>query len=104
MTVKVGDKVRIVGNTASSCNKVGDVGVVTEVGSIDCRIYVKGNDGRGNWSYLSEVELVSDTPDTAQISTQCRDKMEECMGNGRYVKAVKWAQIAELVEALENEE
>ena len=103
MTVKVGDRVRIVGNGAGSCNAIGDVGEVTEVWKGRCRVKVDGNSDFGNWSYLNDVEPIN-APDTTHISTQCREKMEEFMGNGRYVKAVKWAQIAELVEALENEE
>jgi hypothetical protein len=99
MTVKVGDKVRITGNRASSCNNVGDVGVVAEVGDIDCRIDVDGGGHSGNWSYLNEVELIKDTTITSQI----RAKMEEHMSNGEYVRAVKWAQLAEQAEELEND-
>lgn len=54
---KVGDKVRIVANKCASINKVGDVGVITDIkGSgflVDC--------GRGkfcNWSKPDDLELI----------------------------------------------
>lgn len=63
---KVGDKVRIVGDTSNSNNDVGDVGVVSEIEDgpkgVWFRVYVDGTDDGGNWSYSRDIELVSSTP------------------------------------------
>ena len=56
---KVGDYVEIIANTSYSSNKVGDIGIITEIGTADdCR--VKCNSiTTGNWSYLKELKLSS---------------------------------------------
>jgi hypothetical protein len=63
---KVGDKVKITGNTNNSCNKVGDIGLITEINPIcgNQRVQVEGGDNLGNWTKTSDMELVttSDVP------------------------------------------
>jgi predicted transcriptional regulator len=56
---KVGDYVEIIANTSYSCNKVGDIGIITEMGTTDdCRVEC-GSINYGNWSYLKELKLSS---------------------------------------------
>jgi hypothetical protein len=60
---KVGDKVKITGNTNQSCNKVGDIGVVSS--DVDYGLYRVSVNGRGsvsNRTLPSEMNLVT-TPD-----------------------------------------
>jgi hypothetical protein len=61
---KVGDTVKITGNTNHSCNKVGDLGVITDVCrySLNQRVQVEGGDNLGNWTKTCDMELVT-TPD-----------------------------------------
>lgn len=95
MKAKVGDKVRITHTDYS-----GFVGY--EVGDIQHVVRVD-NDGDAalgdyEWFFLSdEFELIT------TISTQIKARMDEHMSNGEYVRAVKWAQVLEMVEGLEDE-
>jgi hypothetical protein len=62
---KVGDTVKITGNTNQSCNKVGDIGVI--VGDIESnygffQVSVAGRGQCENWTRTHEAELVA-TPD-----------------------------------------
>jgi hypothetical protein len=61
---KVGDTVKITGNTNHSCNKVGDLGLITEINPIcgNQRVQVEGGDNLGNWTKTCDMELVT-TPD-----------------------------------------
>jgi hypothetical protein len=61
---KVGDKVKITGNTNHSCNKVGDIGLITEIDPMvgDLRVNVDCRDNLVNWTKSHEMELVT-TPD-----------------------------------------
>ena len=52
---KVGDWVVIVANTNRSCNKIGDVGQITELSKEDGRVQVRGKQSVGNWSLYSEI-------------------------------------------------
>jgi hypothetical protein len=57
---KVGDKVKITGNTNQSCNKVGDIGVVSS--DVDYGLYRVSVNGRGsvyNRTLPSEMKLVT---------------------------------------------
>jgi len=57
--IKVGDIVRLIANTNQSLNKVGDIGIVTEIDSDgDFRVTVQGKKDRGNWSVKKEVVKV----------------------------------------------
>ena len=53
---KLGDKVRLIANNSDSINKVGDVGIITEITEIDCRVEVDFD--YANWSPFHELELV----------------------------------------------
>lgn len=104
MTVRVGDKVRIVAEHGGHGFEVGEVVMLTETheGSFDFR--ADDLDGSDYWYvYKDEIEPIDAISATAPISTLCREKMEDHMGKGEYVRAVKWAQLAEQAEALENE-
>jgi hypothetical protein len=61
---KVGDKVKITGNTNQSCNKVRDIGLITEINPIcgNQRVQVKGRNNWANWTKTCDMELVT-TPD-----------------------------------------
>lgn len=57
--IKVGDIVRLIANTNLSLNKVGDVGIITEIDSDgDFRVTVQGKEDLGNWSVKKEVVKV----------------------------------------------
>ena len=91
---------RIIGNHSGSRNEIGEVGIVTELGSEDCRVQVDGGPSYSNWSEFSEIEVIKDL----FITTQITERMERHMSDGEYVRAVKWAEIAEMVKKLEEEE
>lgn len=62
MTFKVGDKVKIVGNSNSSCNKIGDIGVIASdrtnsYGSYQVEV---PNRFGGNWTRPNDMVLVED--------------------------------------------
>lgn len=58
---KIGDKVKITGNSTGSVNSIGDIGVITELRGHQCRVQVDGGASTINWSSLSEIESVSVT-------------------------------------------
>lgn len=60
---KIGDKVRITGNSNCSCNSVGDVGTIVKGPDWegDFRVEVQGKDLKGNWTRTSEMELIDST-------------------------------------------
>ena len=101
MTIKVGDMVRIIDNTSGSSNNIGDEGVVTELSEVTARVQVDGGLICANWSRFEDLELAS-TP-APSILTTITERMEQHMAAGEYVRAVKWAQIAEQVKELEDE-
>jgi len=57
---KVGDKVKIIGNAALSCNKVGDVGIITYLDGNQSAVQVSGGKDFGNWSCNLDLELVKE--------------------------------------------
>jgi RPA family protein len=69
----VGTKVKIVANTSHSCNRVGDIGVITEQvhdgGNVYyCRVFVEDRVPAGNAHHYSDLELVEDSfSDTYEI-------------------------------------
>ena len=97
MTVKVGDKVRIV-------RYIDDltVGKEYKVVGVDC-----GDpcviDDVGERHFIDDRYYTTGAPTATPISTQLRARMEDHMSNGEYVRAVKWAKLAEQAEVLENE-
>jgi hypothetical protein len=57
---KVGDTVKITGNTSCSVNIVGDIGIVHECGyGGQHRVNVEGRSQGGNWSSAHDMELVT---------------------------------------------
>lgn len=56
---KIGDTVRITGNTNSSVNKVGDIGTVIDVQTNSCYVQVEGRPNYSNCTMNSEMELVT---------------------------------------------
>ena len=57
---KPGDEVKIIGNSNSSCNRIGDIGIITEFDSYQdkvCRVVVTGRTGGGNLTFTKEIEL-----------------------------------------------
>jgi hypothetical protein len=60
---KVGDTVKIICNTNQSCNRVGDIGVVSKVDTDGTfKVDVEGRGKSFNWTFSLDVELVT-TPD-----------------------------------------
>jgi len=57
---KVGDKVKIIGNVALSCNKIGDVGIITYNHGDQLAVQVSGGKDFGNWSCNFDLELVTE--------------------------------------------
>ena len=58
MKFKVGDKVKILKNTSASVNKVGDVGIVTEIKGLYPKVTVAGRENSGNMHYNCDLELI----------------------------------------------
>lgn len=58
---KVGDRVRIVKNTACSSNMIGDVGIVVEARGEVCKVDVYGRGNFSNWSCMSDLEIATPT-------------------------------------------
>lgn len=56
---KVGDKVRVISNRNCSVNKVGEIGVVTEVTKVGARVHVEERNNFVNWHDFDEIELIS---------------------------------------------
>jgi hypothetical protein len=60
---KVGDTVKITGNTNNSCNKVGDIGVIGKGDhAVLSKVNVEWRSKSYNWTRPSDMELVT-TPD-----------------------------------------
>jgi hypothetical protein len=68
---KIGDKVRIVTTDNSSINRLGDIGIISEIDKkpyedeIEYRVYVKGRTYNGkeniaNWQWEADLELIED--------------------------------------------
>ena len=66
---KVGDKVKIVENSSSSANKVGEIGVVTSVDESNCIVeVVKGR--KGCYHVFSDLELVTESKFYEEVVTR----------------------------------
>lgn len=64
---KVGNRVKILENLGGSINKVGEVGVITEVAKYSLKVSVLGNDDDANWHGRHEVELTDEPLSNTQI-------------------------------------
>lgn len=53
---ELGDVVEIISTKGGTCNSVGDIGVITEMGGSDCRVQVPGKKSLGNWSHFSTLK------------------------------------------------
>jgi len=82
---KVGDIVKLTGNRAGSCNQVGDVGEILEIGENQCRVQVPGGDTIGNWSYKDNLELVTTIKQTS-MSIHAQLMKESTLKIGDVVK------------------
>jgi len=62
--IKVGQKVKITGNSNSSVNKIGDIGTILEYNKAHdtYRVEVPWNKTYSNWTRSDELELVEPTP------------------------------------------
>ncbi len=62
--IKVGQKVKITGNSNGSVNKIGDIGTILEYNKAHdtYRVEVPGNKTYSNWTRSDELELVENTP------------------------------------------
>lgn len=58
---KVGDRVRLVGNTSESYNDVGDVGIIVEIERDQFRVEVSGRHNYANWSPVEDLEPIPTT-------------------------------------------
>ena len=93
---KVGDYVEIIANTLCSCNKVGDIGIITEMGAAnDCRVEC-GSTEPGNWSYLKELKLSSLEAYSAKYNILINDLLEEA--KRRYPKGTKFHPVSSLTK------
>lgn len=83
---KEGDKVRITGNTNSSVNSVGDIGVVVSEKSLygSYKVFVYGRGESCNWTKPHEMELVGNVTKTTNpfIETVTTSKIKSVV-NGR---------------------
>lgn len=62
---KVGDEVRLISNTINSDNDIGDVGIITVIGSV-CpyyRVKVPGRYSEANWSHEDDIEFAGSVLD-----------------------------------------
>jgi preprotein translocase subunit YajC len=64
---KVGDRVKILSNLCGSVNKVGEVGIITEVDGPLSKVFVQGNGDDINWSSRTEIELTDEPLSNTQI-------------------------------------
>jgi hypothetical protein len=67
MKLKLGDKVKIIGNKSDSFNEIGDIGTITEVDMVEndpdrlCyRVTVEKRDNFANWHSMIEVEIINE--------------------------------------------
>ena len=60
--MELGQKVKITKNSIGSCNSVGDIGIVTELGldgfESGVRVQVEGKLDTGNWSLVEELKVI----------------------------------------------
>lgn len=78
---KVNDRVRILDNTNHSVNRVGDVGIITNVdyGDRTAKVRVDDRPTTANWTKFHEMELIN----------KGEEKMSEVVGRPEYIIIVK---------------
>lgn len=82
---KIGDRVKL--EKSSGVNKVGDIGVITEIDSEDSTYRVDcGNGNRCNWSYFEELELVEEGEKMKMTKEKALEKIEELK---QYIETVE---------------
>lgn len=59
---KLGDKVKVIANTNSSCNHIGDIGTITRIEHSTCQVQVEGRGRNGNNTYYEEIEMYVEEP------------------------------------------
>lgn len=59
LTFKKGDKVKLIQNTYRSNNKIGDVGIITEIYNDSYRVEVEGKHDTCNFSKAKDLELLA---------------------------------------------
>ena len=60
---KVGDRVKIIGNTNSSCNRIGETGTITATSTNTVRVLGdKTKKYSSNWSLIDEIQLIIEEP------------------------------------------
>jgi hypothetical protein len=64
-------------------------------------VLIFGDDGRYIWLLSDAYEPITATHTT--ISAAIRERMEYHMSKGEYVRAVKWAELAEKAEEIDND-
>lgn len=64
---KAGDRVKILSNLCGSVNKVGEVGIITNVTTYSLKVFVQGNGDGNNWSAPEEIELTHEPLSNTQI-------------------------------------
>lgn len=52
----VWDKVKIIGNTNKSLNKINDIGIIIMLDEEDCKVKVRGRNLERNWTLYNEIE------------------------------------------------
>ena len=68
--MKVGDKVKVIGNEYGSINEINDIGTIVEITESDpdglnYKVYVPGrkyleNENISNWHTIKEIETIED--------------------------------------------
>lgn len=100
---KVGDKVKLISKRNDTCNHVGDVGIITEVGNkSEYRVTVKGRNNHGNWTLRSDLELVSESKPPANISVTHSESFTVVLSDTTHTLSRAEAQelLEELTDAL----
>jgi hypothetical protein len=67
---KIGDTVEIVSCVDGSRNPLGSIGVITEVGTYDCRVKVDGVEDLSNWSLFESIKITNEKPVLKKMNTQ----------------------------------
>ena len=68
--MKVGDKVKVIGNEYGSINEINDIGTIVEITESDpdrlnYKVYVPGrkyleNENISNWHTIKEIEIIEE--------------------------------------------
>jgi hypothetical protein len=56
--ITLGNRVKIIANNSCSCNKVGDIGIVTEIKRNYYRVSVENRFNCGNFSLKNDIILI----------------------------------------------